>query len=279
MFASKNPSNGGSFKLSPVGEVCTKSHPQSVASAVLLEASAYHSQIWLKMPEYLVTGLKTTKSAIGHDGYWDACKANPEHMLVFQHAMTAYSNDEATMMKMDFLSPTIDLSMFPVICDLGGAEGACAKALNERFPNIAYILADLQEPIDSIDQSTLPSNFSTKAIDFFQVDTIPMADAYLLKHIIHDWDDPECIHILSNIKATNPKATVFVMEFGPMPGPNVPHLSKIFDLHMAITLNGHERTQDEYNSLFEKVGYEVSQTHALAGGNHPMYIQQITLKE
>lgn len=71
-----------------------------------------------------------------------------------------------------------------------------------------------------IDASTLPSNFTTDA---------PKVDAYLLKHIIHDWDDEHSEIIFRNINGANPNATIFVFEFsGPMPGANVPHLSKGF---------------------------------------------------
>lgn len=267
--------SGGTFKLGPIGEVVQTNHPATVAGSVLLEGSALHCNLWRNLPEFLKTGERVVKSASGCEDYWAYCKETPEHLKVFQRAMTCYSNDEAMMMKLDFLSPTMDLSSFKVVCDLGGAEGACAKALSARFPDATYILSDLQEAIDNVDQSTLPSNFKLEACDFFKADTIPSADAYLLKHIIHDWDDAKSIQILENIKSANPDATVFVMEFGPMPGPNQPHLSKIFDLHMGIAVQGHERTQEEYNTLFEKAGWSLSRTHSLAGGGHPMYVQEI----
>mmetsp|Transcript_2885 Transcript_2885/g.3371 ORF Transcript_2885/g.3371 Transcript_2885/m.3371 type:complete len:361 (+) Transcript_2885:60-1142(+) len=266
---------GGRFKLGPVGEVCTKSHPESVAGRVLLECGSAHQLLWQNCPEYLKTGKNVTKTAFGVDNYWDMCQADPAHLKIFQEAMTSYSNDEATMMKIAPLSPTLNLSSFNVICDLGGAEGALARAMNDRFPDKTYIMADLEEAVARIDTSNLPSNITALACNFFVQETIPVADAYFLKHIIHDYNDTKSIEILSNIKVTNPKATIYVIEFGPMPGPNVPHLSKVFDIHMALTLDGNERTQEEYHALFKEAGYGLTKTHLLAGGQHPLYIQEI----
>lgn len=267
--------SGGLYKLGPVGDVCTTHHPNSAAGKILLEGSAAHINLWMNSSTFVKTGEKVMKEATGHDDYWDMCKANPEHLKVFQEAMSSYSNDEATMMKLPFLSPTFDLSSFATVCDLGAAEGALVKAINERYPSCQYILADLQEAVDRIDASTLPSNMRGQACDFLKKETIPKADAYLLKHILHDWDDDCCITILQNIHYANPQAKIFVLEFGPMPGPNVPHLSKLFDLHMGISVNGKERTQEEYDSLYEQSGFKCETTHLLAEGNYPLYVQEI----
>jgi len=267
--------DGGLYKNGPVGDVCTTSCPTSAANKILLEGSDVHVDIWKHTSTFMKTGGKVLKDATGHDDYWSLCKADPEHLKVFQGAMTSYSNEEATMMKLPFLSPTLDLSKFEAVCDLGAAEGALAKAANERFPDCKYIIADLPEATGLIDAKSLPSNFEVKGCDFFNKSTIPEADAYLLKHIIHDWDDEKAITILKNIKYVNPDAKVFIMEFGPMPGPNIPHVSKLFDLHMAIAVNGRERTQAEYDALYEQSGFTFEQSHLLAGGNFPLYVQEI----
>lgn len=268
--------DGGLYKNGPVGDVCTKSCPTSAAGKILLEGSEVHTNIWTNMSTFMKTGKRVIKDATGHDEYWAMCKATPEHLKVFQEAMTSYTMDEVTMMKIPSLSPTFDLSSFETVCDLGAAEGTLAKALNERFADCKYIIADLPEAVGLIDAKSLPSNFEVKGCDFLNKTTIPKADAYLLKHIIHDWDDGEAIIILKNIKFVNPDAKVFVMEFGPMPGPNVPHLCKLLDLHMALTLNGHERSQAEYDALYDQAGYKMDESHLLAGGNFPLYIQEIS---
>jgi len=265
----------GEFKLGPIGDVCTQSHPQSAAAKIALEGGAQHVNLWMNMPLYLQTGKKVTKASTGQYDYWDMCKANPEHLQVFQEAMSSYTGGEVFMMKTPHLSPTLDLVGIETVCDLGCAEGALSLALSERFPDCKYILSDLKEATDRLDASSLPSNFELIPCDFFKKNTIPKANAYLLKHIIHDWDDAKSIAILKNIKHASPNAKVFIMEFGPMPGPNVSHLSKMFDLHMALCFDGHERTQGEYDSVYEKSGFKLEKTHLLAGGDFPLYVQEI----
>lgn len=268
--------SGGRFALGPVGEVCTKDHPSSVRGGVLLETGEQHNDnMWRHFPEYLRTGKKVTKSALGKESYWDMCESNPEHLKIFQEAMSSYSNDHGAMLNTASLSPTFDLSGFGSVCDLGGAEGRLCRALAERFPDCKYIAADLPHIVARLDPSAVPDNVEIATCDFFKADTIPVADAYILKFIIHDWDDAPSIDILKNIRSVSPGAKVFLIEFGPMPGPNVPHHSKLFDLHMAILFNGHERTPDEYANVFTKSGYKLDQVHLLAGGNYPLYVQEI----
>jgi hypothetical protein len=89
--------------------------------------------------------------------------------------------------------------------------------------------------------------------DMFQ--EVPAADAYLLKHILHDWSDMECVQILTNIyRAAPTNARVFVAE-SVVPGPDTPHFAKLFDIHMMCMLTGRERTEEEYAALFHEAGW------------------------
>ena len=87
---------------------------------------------------------------------------------------------------------------------------------------------------------------------------VPSADAYLLKHILHDWNDADCVRILSNIhKAAAPNARIFVAEYVVL-GPDTPHFAKLFDIHMMCATGGQERTEEEYASLCERAGGDTS---------------------
>lgn len=266
-----------SFKLGLVGAVLTPNHPQSVAKKVLLETSSALNAMWQNLGEFLKTDKKVCETAIGEPDYWDYLAKNPTDNDVFEQAMTDYTKEESSFLCNKDLSPTFDLSSYDTVCDLGGAEGALALTLaKKRFPDCKYIISDLPHCVARIDASSLPSNFSTEAADFLK--TVPIADAYLLKHIIHDWDDEHAGIILNNIKKANPNAAVFVIEFGPMPGPNVPHLAKGFDLHMGIFNSAKQRTQEEYDTLYEQNEYERVGLHLLAGGAYPLYVQEIRSK-
>jgi len=262
------------FTLGKVGEVLTPNHPQSVANVVEWEASLTPALVWDKLDDFLKTNKQQSNAALDKAGFWAHLGQNPSVLNSFQRAMTGYTNEESFFLSTPGLSPTFDLSSCKTVCDFGAAEGALALALAKRFGDVNWILADLPEAVDRIDKSSLPNNFSTVAFDFLKDDS-PVADAYILKHIIHDWADEESLTIMNGIRKANPDASVYIMEFGPMPAPNVPHLAKGFDLHMGVMLEAVERTQEEYDTLFGKCGYKRVATHMLAGGNYPLYVQEL----
>ncbi|HSF09330.1 MAG TPA: methyltransferase, partial [Nitrospirales bacterium] len=88
----------------------------------------------------------------------------------------------------------------------------------------------------------------------------PSADAYLMKLILHDWNDDECVRILNNqYQAANPGGRVFLVEHV-IPDPGTPHFSKLFDIHMMCWGTGRERTQEEYATLLKKAGWKYMTT-------------------
>ena len=95
---------------------------------------------------------------------------------------------------------------------------------------------------------------------------VPAADAYLLKLVFHDWGDADCVRILETIRrAAPPGARLFVCEFI-VPGPEVPHFAKLFDIHMLCAASGRERTEAEYGDLFARAGWRHAATwHPPAG--------------
>ena len=96
---------------------------------------------------------------------------------------------------------------------------------------------------------------------FSSTNELPSADAYIMKMILHDWSDEECVSILSNLYTSSPEhARLFIAEHI-IPGPDKPHFSKLFDIHMMCAASGKERTVDEYSSLLEQSGWKYVQTH------------------
>lgn len=89
---------------------------------------------------------------------------------------------------------------------------------------------------------------------------VPAADAYILKLILHDWNDEECARILTNIsRAASPGTRVFIIEHL-VPGPDSPHFAKLFDTHMMCWGTGRERTVEEYAALLERTGWKYVHT-------------------
>lgn len=93
--------------------------------------------------------------------------------------------------------------------------------------------------------------------DFFQ--NVPTgADAYILSHIIHDWDEDQCQTILGHVrKAMNPAGRLLLVEMVLPPG-DTPHPGKMLDVTMLVQLGGQERTESEYASLLTKGGFRLT---------------------
>ena len=88
----------------------------------------------------------------------------------------------------------------------------------------------------------------------------PPADLYTMKMILHDWNDEECIKILSNIhKSASDKSKIFIIEHI-VPNPETPHFSKLFDIHMMCATSGRERTIEEFESILNQSGWKYDKT-------------------
>jgi hypothetical protein len=111
---------------------------------------------------------------------------------------------------------------------------------------------DLPEVIAETDRPREPNvNFAERcrymAGDMFR--EVPAAEAYLLKNILHDWSDEECVSILASVRrAAVEGARLFAIEHV-VSGPEEPHFSKLFDIHMMCALTGRERTAEEHAEL------------------------------
>lgn len=267
------------FTLGPIGELLTPNHPQSVADFVVWETSFTSAKVWDQLDLFLKTNDMIASTIHNVNNMWDYFEQHPTILASFGKAMTSNTNVESYFLSTSELSPTLDnLNRFNLICDLGGSEGCLVKALaTKRFPNTKFIVADLPSVIERIDSSTLPSNVSIQSVNFL-TEIPPYADAYIMKHIIHDWKDDDCTIIFQNIVKANSKATIYIIEFGPMPGSNIPHVAKGFDIHMGIMNGAIERTQNEYNTLFKANGYELVDIHYLDQGKYPLYVQEIKLQ-
>jgi hypothetical protein len=133
-------------------------------------------------------------------------------------------------------------------------------------PALRGIVLDLPEVVEDADQLWatklgLQQRCQYIAGDMFEA--VPSADAYSLKMILHDWNDAECIEILTNIrKAATGPGRIFIVEHI-VPQHDVPHFSKLFDIHMMCWGTGRERTEAQYLSLLERAGWR------LAGSYYP----------
>lgn len=252
----------GRFKLTDAGEVLTVDHPQSLRDVALLEEGPTHYRIWEHLPDILREGGPTGfEREFGRDVFSHA-EEDADYAARFNAAMSSFSKIESGAVRK--LLQGVDLSRFDRICDVGGGHGHLLSTLLQDAPGVEGTVLEVPSVVEDADgrwpkEMEVEDRFEFVAGDFFE--SVPAADAYLMKHILHDWTDEECVEILSNVREAAPDgARLFVCELV-VPGPDQPHLAKLMDVHMMIAPGGRERTEAEYAKLFEKAGFEHVDTH------------------
>ena len=160
-----------------------------------------------------------------------------------------------------------DFSEFITLADIGGGNGSMLLAILNQYPNLHGVLFDLSHVTAATAASkSNVERFKLVSGDFFESVT-PNADAYLLRHIIHDWDDEKSILILSNIRKALPKHGKVLMIEAILPEGNTPHPGKMFDWIMMGIPGGIERTLAEYKILFAKSGLHIQRVIPTIGLN------------
>ena len=182
---------------------------------------------------------------------------HPGPAAIFNAAMNSFSAGTGAA-----VARAYDFSPFRRVVDVGGGHGALLAAIAERFPDLRGVLFDRPEVIASARQALASSGHAKRielcAGDF--LDEVPEGgDAYIMKHIIHDWDDERCIRILTLCrKAMAAGGTVLVVEQVIQDGPESA-FAKLLDLEMlAMTPGGRERSAAEFSRLFERAGLRLT---------------------
>lgn len=236
------------FALTPLAELLRGDHPQSLRQfARMLGAEHYLS--W----DDLLHSVRSGENAFRHRtgmGIFDWYQQHPERGAIFDAAMGDYSRRET-----EGLLAAYDFSGIAHLVDVGGGQGALLQQVLTAFPQLRGTVFDQPQVLAGASvPPELAGRLALQGGDFFA--TAPAgADAYLLKHIIHDWGDEACRTILGHIRAAMaPGARVLVVEQVIPPG-NGPFPGKLLDLNMLVmTEGGRERTPAEYAALLESAG-------------------------
>jgi len=181
---------------------------------------------------------------------------HPELAPLFDAGMTAFHGHETGAML-----DAYDFSGIHTLADVGGGNGSMIAAVLQRYPQLKGILYDLGHVIGraktTIRTHGLESRCSVVEGNFFE--SVPEgADAYLMRHVIHDWTDEQCVRILSNCrKVVPPHGRILIVESSVSAG-NEPSLGKDLDIIMLGFPGGKERTEAEYRVLFERSGFRLA---------------------
>jgi len=244
----------GRFSTTALGCLLQSDHPQSARSYALMYGEPFIWRAWGDLYETVRTGNPGFERVHG-ESFFDYLAGHPVDAAIFNAGMTSASSlDLASIVN------AYDFSAFDKIVDVGGGHGALLKGILERFPNSAGVLCDLPSVVadaSEINGSSVARRCELVGIDMFQ--SVPAGgDAYVLKRILHDWNDAEAIRILQNCRhAIAERGRLLVMEAVVKP-PNQRDPAKAMDLNMLVLLSGRERTEDEFREIFTQAGFRLT---------------------
>ncbi len=210
---------------------------------------------WAEIDYSVKTG-KTAFDKVYGEPVFDYLADHPEKARIFDAAMTGIHGREAHA-----VLDAYDFSAFGTIADIGGGNGSQISSLLEKYASTQGILFDLPHVIERarprIDSAGLSDRCQLVGGSFFE--SVPEgADAYILRHIVHDWDEDKVLAILHNCHKAMPTHGKLLVVESVIPPGNEPFGGKLLDLVMLLIPGGQERTEAEYQSLLGKAGFELA---------------------
>ncbi|KAL9317997.1 hypothetical protein ACSQ67_014514 [Phaseolus vulgaris] len=236
--ASKLLVNGSGHCLSPMVRLITDP---------LLMSKYHHLGEWIcgEDPTLYETALGTS--------VWELLDREPKYLSLFSEGMAS----DSQMVDLALKNCTSAFESLDSMVDVGGGTGTTARIISEAYPKMKCVVLDLPQVIAN---STGTNNLSFLGGDMFK--SIPQADAILLKWVLHDWDDENCVKILKNCRETisskGNRGKVIVIETvinEKLDNKDVTQTKLSLDMTM-LAINGKERTEEEWKTLFTEAGFK-----------------------
>jgi len=242
------------FANTPLSEVLRADIPGSMRNSMLFMGESWHYNIWANMLHSAKTGGTAWKKTYGEEVF-DWFSKNPEASEIFNGCMSELSAGAAPA-----IVAAYDFSGINTLVDIAGGHGFLLSQILKSNQSIRGILFDMQHVIDGAGEMLRAHGVGDRvemvAGDFFV--EVPAADAYIMKHIIHDWDDERAIRIMQTIhRAMEADGRLLLSEMV-IPEGNEPHPGKMLDLEMLTSPGGIERTEAEYASLLKRSGFRLN---------------------
>jgi hypothetical protein len=243
----------GRFALNALADTLRADSPISTRGIALLYGSPQHRAIWTRLADAVRTGEPNPPKVLGK-ALFEYLRDDPEFAAIFNEAMTSTSSvlEAAVVAAYDF-------TKFGVIADIGGGHGRLLSSLLAAAPDARGVLFDLPEAVAGAPSVLVAHGVAERVTvtggSFFE--SVPSADANVMKNVIHDWPDEEAIAILANIKAAaGPGATLLLVEMV-VPEHNREFLGHYADLEMLVMAAARERGLGQWTDLLQRGGFRL----------------------
>ena len=245
----------GRFAQTPLSETLRSDTPGSLRALAIVELGQEHYPAWGNLMHSVKTG-EIAFDNLFKQNAWEYYARNPEDASNFNESMRGLTE----MVNVAVLE-AYDFSGVDKLVDVAGGTGKLISAILAAHPRARGVLFDLPHVIAEagplLDAAGVRDRCETSTGDFFR--SVPEGgDAYVMKWIIHDWDDEKSTAILKNIhRAMDKNGKLLLIEMV-VPEGNQPDLSKFVDLDMMVMTGGRERTEAEFNSLLAASGFKLT---------------------
>ena len=251
----------GRFHPTALSAALESDSPDSLRDFVNMVGSGEHYDAWGNLLHSVRTGDIAFDNRFGED-CWSYYRSHPEDERRFQKGLMKITQ----VFDPVFLS-AYDFSQFRTVVDVAGGHGAFLKAILESTPRVEGILFDAPQVIEmarsTFENGGLSGRCRLVAGDFFK--SVPHGgDAYILKWIIHDWDDERSLAILKNCRRAMGRGSKLLL-FENVIGPDSPPLNAFADLNMLVMTGGKERTAEEFRVLLKEAGFGVNRVIPTGG--------------
>lgn len=242
------------FALTPLSETLRTGVPGSVRWFIISELGQEHYPAWGNLMHSVKTGEIAFDNQFGKD-IWRYFAENPEDAAVFNDSMSVM-----TTAVNEAIASVYDFSQFGKVIDIGGGHGGLITSILSKNPQTNGVLFDAPVVIEGarpkLESAGVSDRCETVGGDFFEA--VPEGgDAYIMKWIIHDWEDQKAITILKNCrKHLQPNGRLIIVDCV-VPEHDEPDFSKTFDLNMMVMTGGKERTAAEFEQLLSAAGLKL----------------------
>jgi hypothetical protein len=253
----------GVFGLTPLSQTLTRNSPVSVKGIAQMFGASWW-KVWAGFADAVTTGNSQATAQLGME-YWDYCNANPAEMEAFGEAMKSNSHRST-----QGVLAHCDFSGNHTIVDVAGGLGHLGIALLDRYPDLRGVVLDLpnivpvaQNHLEGIDAG-IRARLEICGGDMFE--SVPRGDVFLMKHIIHDWDDARCMKLLRNCHDSmqGRGRVICVDAVLPPLGDTGATAAKFLDLNMLVSFPGKERTKAQWEALYASAGLKIASITPLA---------------
>ncbi|KUL38505.1 SAM-dependent methyltransferase [Streptomyces sp. NRRL F-4489] len=237
------------FHLTPAAQFLRTGVPGSLRDAVLMLTDDIFVRSSAALDETVRTGAPAFPKVFGAP-FFEYLKDHSATRALFDTGMAAFSEPVD-----DLVAGAYPFPGEGTVVDVGGGRGGLLRHVLLRHPGLSGVLFD-QEPAlrdHVLDTAELAGRWRTEPGDFFAA--VPDGgDVYLLKHVLHDWEDEAAVRILRSCRrGLAPGGKVLVIDSVPAPG-NAPHPGRALDVAMMTLVTGKERGPKELDDLFARSG-------------------------